>query len=64
MRIGWLAVIPCIGMLIGPVLHNKVHPFILGMPFPLGWITVWIVLISITMAIIYALDPANKGDAP
>jgi hypothetical protein len=32
------------------------------MPFPLGWVTVWVVLISIIMAIIYAIDPANKSE--
>ncbi len=60
--IHWLAVIPFIGLLIGPVVHNSLHPFILGMPFPLGWITVWIVLTAILMAILYALDPANRPE--
>ncbi|MCU4160205.1 DUF3311 domain-containing protein, partial [Acidiphilium sp. AL] len=46
----WLAVIPFIGLLIGPVVHNRLHPFILGMPFPLGWIAVWIVLTAGIMA--------------
>ena len=32
--IHWLAVIPFIGMLVGPAVHNEVDPFILGMPFP------------------------------
>ncbi len=57
-----LAVIPFIGLLIGPVVHNRLHPFILGMPFPLGWITVWIVLTAVLMAILYALDPANRPE--
>ena len=48
--IHWLAVIPFIGMLIGPAVHNEVDPFILGMPFPLGWISVWVVLTAIIMA--------------
>lgn len=57
-----LAIIPFIGMLIGPILHNKVHPLILGMPFPLGWITVWVVLTAVIMAIVYAIDPANRAE--
>ena len=57
-----LAVIPFIGLPIGPIMHNRLHPFILGMPFPLGWITVWIVLTAILMAILYAVDPANRTD--
>lgn len=57
-----LAIIPFIGMLIGPILHNKVHPLILGMPFPLGWITVWVVLTAVIMGIVYAIDPANRAE--
>ncbi len=62
--IHWLSVIPPVGMLGGPLLHNELHPFILGMPFPLGWISVWIVLTAIVMAIVYRLDPANRRDRP
>ena len=58
----WLAVIPFIGILSGPMLHNEVHPLILGMPFPLGWIAVWLVITAIVMAILYTLDPRNKED--
>ncbi len=58
----WLAVVPFVGLLIGPVLHNHLHPLIFGMPFPLGWITIWIVLTAVIMAIVYMIDPANKGD--
>lgn len=63
-HIHWLAAIPFIGMLIGPSVHNEVDPFILGMPFPLGWISVWVVLTAIIMAVVYLIDPANREDAP
>ena len=53
-----------IGMLIGPAVHNEVDPFILGMPFPLGWISIWVVLTAIIMAVVYLIDPANREDAP
>ncbi len=62
--IHWLALVPPVGMLIGPILHNDVHPFILGMPFPLGWVTVWVVLTALVMALIYAIDPSNRDDTP
>jgi xanthosine utilization system XapX-like protein len=62
--IHFLALVPFIGMLIGPAVHNAVRPFILGMPFPLGWITTWVVLTAVVMAIVYALDPANRDDRP
>ena len=61
--IHWLAVIPFIGMLIGSAVHNEVDPFILGMPFPLGWISVWVVLTTIIMAVVYLIDPANREEA-
>lgn len=57
--IGFLAIIPVLGMLLGPVLHNSATPFILGMPFVLGWLVLWVILVSVVMAIIYALDPAR-----
>ncbi|HUZ62816.1 MAG TPA: DUF3311 domain-containing protein [Acetobacteraceae bacterium] len=60
----WLALLPFVGMLIGPVVHNKLHPLILGMPFPLGWIVVWVVLTAVIMAIVYAIDPANREGGP
>jgi len=54
---GLLAIIPFIGMFAGPVLHNSVTPFILGMPFILAWIVLWVLIASATMAVIYWLDP-------
>ncbi len=62
--IGLLAIIPFVGMFLGPILHNSSTPFILGMPFILGWIVVWILVASATMALIYWLDPVRRaGDA-
>jgi hypothetical protein len=49
--------------LLGPLLHNDVHPFILGMPFILGWISVWLLLTTPVMALVYLLDPANREPA-
>lgn len=60
--IGWLALLPLIGMFLGPLCHNASTPFILGMPFILGWIVVWIVITSAVMAVIYRFDPA-RGQA-
>ncbi len=57
-----LPVVPFVGIFIGPLVHNEVHPLILGMPFPLGWVTVWVVIIAITMAVVYSIDPANKTE--
>jgi hypothetical protein len=55
-----LAVLACVAMLAGPVIHNETRPFLLGMPFPLGWIAIWIVLTAAIVAVVYAIDPANR----
>ena len=55
-----LAVLPFIGILLGVPFVNRVEPLVLGMPFVLAWIVMWVVLSAIIMGIIYRLDPANR----
>ena len=55
-----MAALPFIGILLGVPFVNQVEPLILGMPFVLGWIVIWIVLSAIIMAIVYRLDPTNR----
>ncbi|MEH7504391.1 DUF3311 domain-containing protein [Neobacillus drentensis] len=58
-----LSILPFIGMLGFLPFVNKATPFILGMPFILFWIVIWVVLTSAILAIIYKIDPANReGD--
>ncbi len=57
-----LVLIPFIGMLVGVALFNQITPYVLGMPFVLFWIVLWVVLSSLTMLIIYKFDPINKED--
>jgi hypothetical protein len=57
-----LAALPFLGILGGIFFANRVEPFVLGMPFILFWIVLWVVLTSGIMAIVYHLDPANKED--
>jgi hypothetical protein len=61
--IRWLAVLPFIGLIIGPFFVNRATPFVLGLPFLLAWIVAWILLTSLIMAVIYWFDPANQEDA-
>ncbi|QQC65723.1 DUF3311 domain-containing protein [Paraburkholderia ginsengisoli] len=56
-----LAALPFIGILLGVPFVNRVEPLVLGMPFVLAWIVMWVVLSSILMAIVYRLDPANRN---
>ncbi|MFT4066622.1 DUF3311 domain-containing protein [Paraburkholderia sp.] len=55
-----LAALPFIGMLVGIAFVNRVEPLVLGMPFVLAWIVMWVILSSIIMAIVYNLDRSNR----
>jgi len=55
-----LAVLPFIGILLGVPFVNRVEPLVLGMPFVLAWIVMWVVLSAVIMGIIYKLDPVNR----
>ena len=57
----WLAVVPALGILIGIPFANRVHPYVLGLPFLLFWIVLWVLLTSVVMAVIESLD--RKRDA-
>lgn len=56
-----LASLPFIGILGGAGLANRTEPFVLGLPFLMAYIVLWVIASSAIMAIIYALDPANRG---
>jgi hypothetical protein len=56
----WLALLPFLGMLVGPFFVNRVTPYVLGMPFLLAWFVAWILLTAAIMAVIFRLDPANR----
>ncbi len=61
-RYRWLAAIPTLGMLGGVPFANRVHPYVLGLPFLLAWIVVWVVITSLTMALIYLLDSRHDAE--
>ena len=56
----WLAALPFLGLLGGIPFANRVTPFVLGLPFILFWIVLWVVLTSVIMWVIYSLDPVNR----
>ncbi len=57
----WLAVLPFLGMLVGPYFLNRVEPFILGLPFLLAWLVFCVLATSAIMALIYITDPQNRA---
>jgi hypothetical protein len=58
-----LAVLPFVGMLVAIPWVNRTEPYVLGMPFLLFWIVVWVALTSACMTVVYWSDPANKAGA-
>jgi uncharacterized protein DUF3311 len=51
-----LAALPFLGILVGIFFANRTEPFVLGLPFALFWVTLWVVLTAAIMALIYRLD--------
>ena len=51
-----LSALPFLGILVGIFFANRVEPFVLGLPFALFWVTLWVVLTAIIMAVVYRLD--------
>jgi len=52
----WLALIPPLGMLIGVPFVNRGRPHVFGLPPLMAWMIAWILLTSIIMGVIFALD--------
>jgi Protein of unknown function (DUF3311) len=59
-----LAALPFLGLLGGIPFVNRVTPFVLGLPFILFWIVLWVVLTSVIMWVIYSTDPRNREGEP
>ncbi|MEB2265622.1 DUF3311 domain-containing protein [Priestia megaterium] len=55
-----LSVLPFVGILGFLPLVNRVTPFVLGMPFNMFWMVIWVVLTSIILGVMYKLDPRNR----
>ena len=57
-----LAALPFLGVLVGIFFANRVEPYVLGLPFALFWVTLWVVLTAVIMATIYHLDHRGERD--
>jgi hypothetical protein len=51
-----LAVLPSLGIFVGVPIANRVHAYVLGLPFLLAWIVGCVLLTSAVMATIGAID--------
>jgi Protein of unknown function (DUF3311) len=56
-----LAAIPFVGVLVGIFFANTVEPYVLGLPFAMFWVVMWVVLASVIMAVVYGLDEREKN---
>jgi hypothetical protein len=56
-----LGVLPFIGMLVLIPWVNRTEPFVLGLPFLLFWIVMWVVLTAACMTAVFWTDPANRA---
>jgi hypothetical protein len=55
-----LATLPFFGILVGIFFANRTEPFVLGLPFALFWVTLWVLLTAAIMAIVYQLDQRDE----
>jgi Protein of unknown function (DUF3311) len=51
-----LSALPFLGILGGIFFVNSAEPYVLGLPFALFWVTLWVILTALIMAIVYRLD--------
>jgi len=58
----WLAVLPGLGILIGVPFANRVHRYVLGLPFMLAWILFCVLLTSGLMALIQEWDRRRDAE--
>ena len=57
-----LSALPFLGILVGIFFANSVTPYVLGLPFALFWVTLWVLLTAAIMAVVYTLDHRERDD--
>ena len=55
-----IAAVPFVGVLVGMFFANSVEPYVLGLPFAMFWVVMWVVLAAALMAIVYRLDARDR----
>jgi hypothetical protein len=56
-----LTALPFAGVLVGIFFANRTEPFVLGLPFALFWLVMWVVLTAAIMAVVGAIDRRRDG---
>ena len=55
-----LAALPFLGILVGMFFANSVEPYVLGLPFAMFWVVMWVVVSAGVMAVVYRLDTRDR----
>jgi hypothetical protein len=58
-----LALVPIIALTVGIPIANHVEPRVLGLPFLLAYILIWIVLTPLFMLGVYTIEHRGEGKA-
>ena len=58
----WLAALPTVLMLGGAPFANRVEPYVLGLPFLLAWIVGCVLLTSLVLTVVRAIDRRLDAD--
>ncbi len=56
-----IAAVPFVGVLVGMFFANSVEPYVLGLPFAMFWVVMWVVVSSGQMAVVYRLDARDRA---
>jgi Protein of unknown function (DUF3311) len=56
-----IAAVPFVGVLVGMFFANSVEPYVLGLPFAMFWVVMWVVVSSGLMAVVYRLDARDRA---
>ena len=56
-----IAALPFVGILVGMFFANSVEPYVLGLPFAMFWVVMWVVVSSALMAVVYRLDTRDRA---
>jgi hypothetical protein len=50
-----------VGILAGMFFVNSVEPYVLGLPFAMFWVVMWVVVSAGLLAIVYRLDTRDRA---
>jgi hypothetical protein len=62
-----LSALPFLGILVGIFFANRTEPFVLGLPFALFWVTLWVLaqlnlgIVALVVNLIVMVSAATRG---